>query len=209
LAQLPPSGTLSDRDRRLFRAEVGRIEALLRSAADTATVTYQMARTWAAAKQWPEALQWLRRAVEHRAGLDPSRDSVFAELHGTSEFDAILSAVREATPPVSHSAPAFSVREGDLVPESMAYDSIGKAFYFGSMRKGIVVRCSDTGTCTQFAGGLGTVLGLKVDGGGLWLLNNSATGSALLHYDLACPAASISQTHRPGSSGIWQTALPI
>ena len=78
-AQLPASGTLSDKDGPLFRAEVGRIEKLLASAPDKATVTYQMARTWAAAKQWPETMQWLKKAVDLRAGLDPSRDSAFAD----------------------------------------------------------------------------------------------------------------------------------
>jgi hypothetical protein len=184
-AQLPASGTLSDRERPLFLAEVGRIQKLLTSAPDTAAVTYQMARTWAAAKQWPEAVEWLKKAVAPRAGIDPSRDSVFAELHGTREFDSIVSAVLEATPPVSHSRPAFAVSEGDLVPESLAYDPNGKSFYFGSMKKGKVIRCSSAGDCAQFAGGLGTVLGLRVYQRGLWLLNNSDTESALIHYDLA------------------------
>jgi sugar lactone lactonase YvrE len=185
-AQLPPSGTLSPGDGALFRAEVGRIEKLLASAPDTAAVTYQMARTWAAARQWPEAIQWLRRAVEHaKPGLDPSHDSVFADLRGTREFDAILSAVREATPPVSHSSAAFVVAEGDLAPESMAYDPKGQSFYLGSMRKGKVVRCSPAGDCTQFAGGLGAVLGLKIHGNGLWLLSNRDKESALINYDLA------------------------
>jgi hypothetical protein len=184
-AQLPVSGILSDGDWPVFRAEIGRIENLLSSAPDTAAVTYQMARTWAAAKQWPETIQWLRKAVDFRAGLDPSRESVFTDLRGTREFDAILSAAREATPPVSHSTSAFVVAEGDLAPESMSYDPKGKSFYLGSMRKRKVVRCSPTGNCAQFADGLGTVLGLKVHGSGLWLLNNADKESALMNYDLA------------------------
>jgi hypothetical protein len=130
-------------------------------------------------------MQWLRKVVDLRAGLDPSRDSVFADLRATREFDAILPAVREATPPVLRSKPAFVVAEGDLTPENMAYDPDGKNFYLGSMRKGKVVRCSRAGDCAQFAGGLGTVLGLKVHGAGLWLLNNADKESALIHYDLA------------------------
>lgn len=57
LAQLPVSGTLSDTDRPLVRAEIARIGILLISAPDKATVTYEMARTWAAARQWREAIQ--------------------------------------------------------------------------------------------------------------------------------------------------------
>ena len=134
-----------------FRAEIARIEKLLPSAPDKVTVTYQMARTWASAKQWPETMEWLRKAIDFKAGLDPSRDSVFADLRDTREFGDILAAVREGTPAVSTSRAAFVVNEGDLVPESVAYDASSESFYFGSMKKGKVVRCSRSGNCTQFA----------------------------------------------------------
>ena len=62
-AQLPVSGTLSDTDLPFFRAEIARIENLLPSASDKATLTYAMARTFAFAKQWPETIQWLRNAL--------------------------------------------------------------------------------------------------------------------------------------------------
>src|SRR5581483_10723897 len=125
-AQLPSSSNLSPRDHRLFDAEVARIEKLMTSATDKAAVTYQMARTWAAAKQWPETIDWLRRVADLKAGLDPSRDSIFAPLLGTREFDAIIRAVQASTPPVSHSNLAFKVQEADLVPESMAFDPAGQ-----------------------------------------------------------------------------------
>ena len=183
-AQLPPSGTLSDGDGREFRAEVARIEKLLVTASDKDTVMYQMARTWGAAKQWPEAMKWLQKVADRKVGIDPGRDSIFGELRGTREFGQIEAAVREATTPVSRSSRAFRIKEGDLTPENLAYDPQGKQFYFGSMRKGEVLRCSAAGDCERFAGGLGVVLGLKVRGNGLWLLNNSDKESALLHYDL-------------------------
>jgi sugar lactone lactonase YvrE len=184
-AQLPASGKLADNDWPLFRAEVARVGKLLSSASEKATVTYEMARTWASAKQWSETMQWLQKVAGLGAGLDPSRDSIFAELRGTREFEAILAAVNEATPVVSHSHSAFTVPEGDLVPESVAYDPKSKHFYFGSMNKGKVVRCSMSGDCTRFATGLGVVLGLKVRGNSLWLLSNSDNESALIQYDLA------------------------
>jgi sugar lactone lactonase YvrE len=184
-AQLPVSGTLSDTDGPPFRAEIARVEKLLLSAPDKAAATWEMARTFAFAKQWPETIQWLRRGAELKVGLDPSREAIFAELHGTREFEEILAEVREATPAVSHSSPAFQIAEGDLAPESVAYDPKGKYFYFGSMKKGKVVRCSAAGDCMQFVGGLGTVVGLKAHGNGLWVINNSDRESALIHYDLA------------------------
>jgi SMP-30/Gluconolactonase/LRE-like region len=195
--QLPPAGTLSEADWPSFRAEIARIEKLLPSAPDKATVTYQMARTWASAKQGPETMEWLHKVVALRVGLDPSRDSIFADLRDTREFGEILTGVREATPPVFTSRAAFVVNEGDLVPESVGYDSNRRNFYFGSMRKGKVVKCSRSGNCMQFASGLGVVLGLKVRTDGLWLLNNSDEDSALVHYDLAS-ARAIHSYHVPG-----------
>ena len=135
-AQLPPSGTLSETDWPLFRAEIARIEKLLTAAPDRATVTYEMARTWASAKQWPETMLWLRKVAELNAGLDPSRESLFAELRGTREFEEVLAAVREATPVASHSSPAFTVAEGDLVPESVAYDPRVSTSISGAWKKG-------------------------------------------------------------------------
>jgi hypothetical protein len=184
-AQLPASGALSDSDRPLFQAEVARIEKLLATAADKNTLTYVMARTWASAKQWPETMQWLRRVADAKAGPDPSSDTVFAELRGTREFAETVAQIRKSTPPISHSHPAFSIPEGDLAPESVAYDRGRKIFYFGSLRKGKVVRCSKSGDCTSFADGLGIILGLKTFRNTLWLLNNSDRDSALIHFDLA------------------------
>ena len=198
-AQLPASGVLSEADRPLFSAEIARIEQRLQAVTDKHTLTYEMARTWATAKQWPEAIDWLRKSAELKSGFDPSRDRVFADLRGSPEFEELLSAMRQATPAVSHSHPAFYVSEGDLVPESVAWDSKGKYFYFGSMKKGKVVRCRVSGDCTQFAAGLDVVLGLKVHGNRLWLLNNSDRESSLVQYDLG--TARIRQAYKVTGAG--------
>ena len=147
-AQLPKSGTLSARDERSFRAELSRLERLSKKTADRATVDYALARTWAAGRHWPKAMQRLR-LLDPRSGIDPSRDRVFAALRGTVEFEKIL--------------------EGDLAPESLAYDSGAKMFYFGCLRKGKVVQCSAGGICRDFLTGLSTILGLKVDGKNVWV----------------------------------------
>src|ERR1700736_5055974 len=94
--QLPPSGTLSEADWPLFRAEIAQMEKLLISAPDKATITYEMARTWASAQQWPETIAWLQKAAAFKAGLDPSRDRIFADLRETREFRDVLTAVRDA-----------------------------------------------------------------------------------------------------------------
>jgi streptogramin lyase len=154
------------------------------TAVDKPAITYQMARTWAAAKQWPETIDWLQRVVDFKIGLDPSRDSIFAALRGAREFDALLATVHASTPPISYSSVAFRIAEADLVPESMAFDPASEHFYFGSITKGKVLECASIGSCRQFASGLGTVLGAKVNGSSLWLLNNQEHASDLMRYDL-------------------------
>jgi sugar lactone lactonase YvrE len=183
-AQLPASATLSDTDRVQLSAEIERLETLLAHAPDEAAVTYFIAAAWVSAKQWPEAMEWIRKVAGMKAGFDPSRQPLFADLRGTKEFAELMDSVRAATPPVSHSRLAFRVTEGDLAPESVAYDPAAKQLYFGSMRKGKVIRCSSSGGCRNFVTGLGTVLGMKIRGDGLWLLDNSHQESALVHYGL-------------------------
>ena len=180
-AQLPASAKLSDQDEKAFREEVARVEGMLSVSSDQLTVAYNLARTWASAKQWPQTIELLRKIAS--SGIDPSRDKLFDDLRGTAEFTAILNTVREATAPVANSVAAFEISEGDLAPESVAYDS--KRFYFGSMRKGKVLRCSEKGVCETFVEGLGEVLGLKARHDGLWVLSNTEQESALLHYDLS------------------------
>jgi len=185
IAQLPPSTTLSGPDRQGFDAEVARLETLLESAPDQAAVTYQVARTMAFGQQWPEAIAWLKRAMAFQSGIDPARDSAFLTLRSTSEFQQIVDTARTATPAVSHSTAAFQIAEGDVVPESMAVDPHAQGFYFGSQTKGKIIRCSSHGACSDFATGLGVVLGLKISGPFLWLVSNSTDRSELLKYDTA------------------------
>ena len=183
-AQLPASGALSASDEPFFRAEIARIEKLLLDAPDPGSVIYLMARTLAYARQWPETIDWLRKTAALNVGLDPSRDSIFGDIKGTAEFQSIVSDGVARTPTVSHSKRAFQVKEGDLTPESMAFDPGGKHSFFGSMKKGKVLQCSGSGACTDFADGLGEVLGIKVARDGLWVLSNAGEESSLIHFDL-------------------------
>lgn len=184
LAQLPPSGTLSPTDWQGFHAEIERVDKLLSASPGNCWIMNEMARTWAAGQQYPETMEWLTRIAKLGVGLDPARDPLYRNLRGTREFEAVLRTTRDATGPVSTSRVAFRIAEGDLVPESEAYDSHGRWFYFGSVRKGVVVRCDMAGNCARFAEGLGGVLGLKVHGERLWVVANKGVESALVEFSL-------------------------
>ena len=184
LAQLPPSATLSQTDGGEFLAEIARIDKQLAASPNNCWIMNEMARTWAAGQQYPETMKWLERIADLGVGLDPSRDPLYRNLRGTREFEAVLRKTREATVPLSTSREAFRIAEGDLVPESEAYDPEGRRFYFGSVRKGIIVGCDQAGKCMRFADGLGSVLGVKTSRGHLWAVANKDAESALVEFSL-------------------------
>jgi hypothetical protein len=68
--------------------------------------------------------------------------------------------------PVVRGRVAFSLADRALIPESIAYDEVDRAFYVGSMYKRKIVRLAD-GRATDFvpsaADGIWSVLGIKVD----------------------------------------------
>ncbi|MEW7289286.1 SMP-30/gluconolactonase/LRE family protein [Aquimarina sp. 2304DJ70-9] len=62
---------------------------------------------------------------------------------------------------------AFTIPEKDLLPESIAYDSIKNEFYIGSTRKGKVIKISKDGSHNDFISskqeGLWMIIGIKID----------------------------------------------
>ena len=184
LAQLPPSATLPPSDLPLFHAEIDKLDALLAASPGNCWVMNEMARTWAAGQQYPETIQWLSRIADLGVGLDPARDPLYKALRGTREFEVILSRTRESIGPVSNSREAFRIAEGDLTPESEAWDPATRRFYFGSIRKGVITACDDKGQCRRFAENLGSVLGVEIARGHLWAVANQGNESALVEFEI-------------------------
>jgi sugar lactone lactonase YvrE len=190
-SQIPASETLSPSDSKLFQAEVRRVEQMLQTAGDKCTVQYALARTWASGGQYWQAMEALRKAVDLRVGLDPSRDTIFAKLRGTKEFEQLMVQVRTNTRPTSvRSAAVFTAKEADLFPEGMAFDPARTEFFLGSTYKHKIVACTASGICSDLVTsnqeGLGEVLGLKIDptDGSLWSTSNGPHESALFHFSV-------------------------
>ncbi|HEX7964938.1 MAG TPA: hypothetical protein VF651_04385 [Gammaproteobacteria bacterium] len=72
-----------------------------------------------------------------------------------------------AEPAVNHSTIAFTLKEKDLLPESLAYDAKDGRFLVGSTRKGkileVVPGCREWDLVTARAHGLWQVIGMKAD----------------------------------------------
>ncbi len=89
---------------------------------------------------------------------------------------------------LNNSSIAFTIPEKDLLPESIAYDSIKNEFYIGSTRKGKIIKVTKGGSHEDFIlpkqDGLWMVIGIKVDSQrrNLWVC--SSGGDNLAGYTL-------------------------
>ena len=176
---------------------IKRTEKELSDANDPAELMYSMAANYAAQGQKDEAIIWLRQAVKCKEGFDPSGDNYFESLANEPEFQRLVEDIHRVQTPVHQSALAFSIAEKDLIPEGIAYDPKGKAFYLGSLYKRKIIKVTLDGQVSDFKkpreDGLWQVLGMKADGhGGLWACSAAESedaalkgSSAVFHFDLA------------------------
>ncbi len=89
---------------------------------------------------------------------------------------------------VNNSYIAFTVREKDLLPESVAYDPVSEHFYISSTRKGKILKISGNGDVSEFItskqDGLWMAIGLKIDAQRRLLWICSTGGDNLIDYPL-------------------------
>ncbi len=188
-AQIPPPDKLSESDAKLLQAEVDRVKGLLETAGDKCTVSYALARTWAYGGQYRQTLDALRDAIDLNVGLDPSRDDAFVKLRGTKEFTLLMRGVRDGTPPVSNSQPAFTIDDPNLLPEGIAWDERRRRLFLGSTWEHNIIECSTAGECKGLVrsgqDGLYEVLGLKADTRDrtIWAASNSVGESGIFHFE--------------------------
>jgi sugar lactone lactonase YvrE len=112
------------------------------------------------------ALVWLGREARMGLVLPVESDDNFTSIKDSDEFKIIVEQFHRNSLPIVSSAPAFTVREKGLVPESVAYDPVDKNFYLSSIYKRKILRVGADGTATDFANereGLWSVAGMKVD----------------------------------------------
>ncbi|HVG28956.1 MAG TPA: hypothetical protein VM864_04475 [Pyrinomonadaceae bacterium] len=113
-----------------------------------------------------DALLWLDRVARMGLVVPAESEESFDSLKESGEFKAVLEKFRRNGLPLVRSAPAFTVHEKGVVPESVAYDPVGENFYLSSVFKRKILRVSASGGATEFAAerdGLWSVMGMKVD----------------------------------------------
>ena len=133
---------------------------------------YLAAATWVRAGKPEAAFEWLQRLWQMGSCLTPSAKS-FAAIQNDPRFKDTDAIIRAQAAKEHGATVAFTVTEKDLVPESIAYDPVEKAFYVSSLWKRKIVRVMPAGpgapaVTSDFVGegedGLDAVLGMKVDG---------------------------------------------
>jgi len=131
------------------------------------SVVYNLAASDAVLGDTEAALIGLRNLAGMDLVYDFTADADFSSLRGSSEFAAIVKQIDENKRPVSHSSPAFTLRERDLIPEDIAYDAKTRRFFVSSVRKSkiIAIGAAIEGGAneTDFAKADWPVLALRVD----------------------------------------------
>lgn len=90
---------------------------------------------------------------------------------------------------------AFTIHEKDFIPEGIAYNTVDKSFYVGSIHRRKIVKITSSGVVSDFVksnqDSIGMVIGLRIDEANqhLWVCNNQGEGivggRAFVHqYDL-------------------------
>jgi len=133
----------------------------------------------------PAALEWLGRLAAMNSCFIPS-PSTFAKISDAEEFKRLAQAIEAGAARVNRSDVAFIVPEKDLIPEGMAFDPTGKAFYLSSLHKRKIVKVMPgvpggppaiEDFTTEGQDGLYSTLGMKIDAKRrvLWVVSSAQT----------------------------------
>lgn len=122
-------------------------------------IVYNLAASDAMLGDTHSALAGLRNLAQMGLTYDFAADTDFSSLRASKEFAAILKTVADNKKTVSHSSPAFSLAERDLIPEDIAFDPVTRRFFVSSVRRSKIITVDGH----PFANMDWPVLALRVD----------------------------------------------
>ena len=118
-------------------------------------------------------------------------DSAFFAFKDNETFIEIIKALEKTENPVHRSEIAITIKDKELNPEGICYDSVEKMFYLGSINKQKIIKVDSSGKSTDFTkegqDGLHTVLGIHIDPVRrmLWAVSCSEERSEIYKYNLS------------------------
>jgi sugar lactone lactonase YvrE len=131
------------------------------------TVLYNLASAYSLNKNKDESLKYLKKMMTINANPAISDDSDFDFIKDSDEFKAVLKKIKQMNKHLSGSEPVFTIKERDLHPESVVYDTKTGFFYIGSVHKRKIVQFNSNGSSSDFTyqgqDGLYGVMGMRID----------------------------------------------
>ncbi len=153
------------------------------------TIMYNLAAAYSLDNQPEKAILYLNRLIVIDANPKIAGDKDFDAIRQTPGYKEILTRIEELQKPISASKVAFIVKERDMHPESIAYDSKTGTFYLSSVHKRKIVSVDKNGTVTEFTAegqdGLDAVLGICIDAANRVLWASSAASPYMKGYNEA------------------------
>jgi hypothetical protein len=126
------------------------------------TILYKLVASEARLGDGHAALASLRDLARMGLIYDLAADPDFSSLSKSTEFSAILKQIDENKTPVSHSTPAFTLAEPDLLPEDIAYDSKTHRYLIASVRQAKIIQTTGL-TTSDYAKSDWPVFALRID----------------------------------------------
>jgi len=132
-----------------------------------------------------EAMAILRAMVGWGVDLRLEKNELLAPLRERADWPALVAAAAESLRPRGTMTLSFTVPQGDVIPEGIAYDPIDDVFYLSSIARRKIVRVNRDGRGVDLiapdAHGFLAGLGLAVDAGRrrLWAVSTAAPDDGL------------------------------
>ena len=134
---------------------------------DHGGVIYALASACALSGDTAGALAALRRFAALGYTADVAADSDFARLRELPAFAAVRQSLARNAEPVLRSAQAFTLSERDLLTEGIAWDSVSRSFFVGSVHHRKILRIEPSGRVSLLVppgrDGLLAPLGMRAD----------------------------------------------
>lgn len=180
------------------RASFERIQTLRKERPDDGLLVFYEALTRINLGERDAAFDLLRSLKGRKLGLIPVRDLGFDAVWDDQKFQVIRKELADEDPKTTVSPLAFRLPDPKLIPEGIAFDSVSKGFFIGSIAQRKItmmdVKGSQVRDLSKSSDKLDAVLGLAVDAAGKHLYAVSTNGfeegakterrNAVVCYDL-------------------------
>ncbi len=127
---------------------------------------YYLAKAYALSGNRQEAVRLLERLAKMGMLTRLENDKEFEKQLPPSDFQNLKILFERNRQPLNNSSRAFTLPEKDLLTEGVAYDSVSKRFFVGSVRQRKILAVAENGKTSEFSSpqdNLWSVLGMKVD----------------------------------------------